>query len=77
MKKIKIIIITILSFFVYLNTIKADSINSINMEINIDKNGNAIIEEVWNIYVTSGTEGYKDFDKIFLFHYFFLPYNIL
>ena len=40
------------------NCVKANSIDSISMDIYIDKNGNAKVTEVWNCNVSDGTEVY-------------------
>ena len=37
----------------------ANDIKSITMDIFIDENGNAQVEEVWKANLTSGSEGYK------------------
>lgn len=41
--------------------VKANSINSISMDIYIDKNGDANITETWNCYSDSGTEVYHPY----------------
>ena len=63
MKKIyKILFFTfIFLFFVFINTAQANSISSINMDIYVDKSGNAYVTEVWNCNVTQGTESYHPY----------------
>ena len=39
----------------------ANSISSIEMDVNIDKNGNAHVTEVWKASLYQGTEGYRAF----------------
>jgi len=59
MKKIILVLIT---FFILFNTnVKANSIDSINMDIYIDNNGDAHITETWDAYLDQGTEGYKPY----------------
>lgn len=41
--------------------VKANSINSISMDIYIDKNGDANITETWKCYSDSGTEVYHPY----------------
>lgn len=43
------------------NCVKANSIDSISMDIYIDKNGNAKVTEVWNCNVSDGTEVYHPY----------------
>ena len=43
------------------NYVKANSIDSISMDIYIDKNGNAKVTEVWNCNVSDGTEVYHPY----------------
>ena len=64
--KNKIFIVAILAvmivFFIGLNSnVEANSINSINMDIYIDKNGNAEVTETWICYANSGTEIYHPY----------------
>lgn len=46
-------------FFILINKVNANSIKSIDMDVYIDNNGDAVITEVWNAKLTDGTEGYK------------------
>ena len=48
-------------FFICIPLVKANHINSIDMDIYIDKYGNAIVNEVWDVYLDSGTEGYRNY----------------
>ena len=58
MKKLFLTIFLIFSFVINVN---ADSINSIEMDIYIDNEGNANIIEIWDVNVSKGTEGYKPY----------------
>ena len=60
MKKYYIIFAIFISFL-FTNQVKASSIDSINMDIYVDKNGNANIEETYKANVTEGTEGYHPY----------------
>lgn len=60
MKKLKIIF-SILISFLFITNIKANTINSIDMDVYIDENGNAKITEIWDANLTQGTEGYRPF----------------
>ena len=57
-------IIIILFIFMFPIVVKANSINSIDMDIFIDNNGNARITEVWDAYLDSGTEGFHSYGNI-------------
>ena len=63
MKKIKYLLVVLLSFL-FINGVKANSINKIDMDIYIDQNGTAHVTEVWDAYLDQGTEGYKDYYNI-------------
>ena len=56
MKKIGLMFLMILMIFS--TTVHANSIDSITMDIYIDKYGNAEITEVWECYINHGTESY-------------------
>jgi len=43
------------------STVNANSINSINMDIYVDNNGNAEVTEVWNCSTSQGTECYHPY----------------
>lgn len=51
-------------FFSFILSVNANSISKIDMDVYIDKNGNAEITETWNAYLTEGTEGYKTFKNL-------------
>lgn len=51
-----------LSLFLWSNKVDAsNSIYGIAMDIYLDKSGNAHVTEVWNAYLSEGTEGYKPY----------------
>ncbi len=54
----------IITFFILTNKVSANSINSINMDIYIDNEGNAVVTEVWKANLTQGTEGYRPYTKM-------------
>lgn len=60
MKK-RIISLFIIMFFMLTINVKANSINSINMDIYIDNDGTAHVTELWDAYLSNGTEGYKPY----------------
>ena len=64
MKKIFCYIIIILTFVLFSNNVKANSINKISMDIYVDNNGDAYITEVWNASLSSGTEGYRYYGNL-------------
>lgn len=47
--------------FIFPIVVKANSISNIDMDIYIDKNGDAHITETWSANLSSGTEGYKPY----------------
>ena len=53
-----------LLFSIGLRVDASNRIKSIDMDIYIDRNGNASVKEVWNTYLDSGTEGYKTISKM-------------
>ncbi|MBO4815807.1 MAG: DUF2207 domain-containing protein [Clostridia bacterium] len=63
MKKIyKVLFFTfVFLFFILIGTAQANSISSINMNIYVDKYGNANVTEVWNCNVSKGTESYHPY----------------
>lgn len=63
MKKfLKISLLTfILLSFVFVIKVQANSISSIDMDIYVDKSGDAHITETWNCNVTQGTESYHPY----------------
>lgn len=65
MKKIYLSIsVLFVTFFAFTINVKANSINSIDMDIYIDSNGNAYVTETWNAYLNQGTEGYKPYSNL-------------
>lgn len=61
MKKINCFLIFIAVFFVAIINVKANSVNKISMDIEIDSNGTAHITEIWNVTSSQGTEIYKSY----------------
>ena len=62
MKKFYLFIsVFLVSFFAFTLDVKANSIESIDMDIYIDSNGNAHVTETWKTYLGEGTEGYKPY----------------
>ena len=61
MKNIKYILFLIISLFIFNNNVSANKINSIDMDIYVDNNGDAHITEVWDAYLNKGTEGYHPY----------------
>ena len=55
---------SILVAFLFIMNVKANRINSIDMDIDIDKNGTAYVTETWDVYTDSGTEVYKPYYNI-------------
>ena len=62
-KSIKIIIFSVLILLILsiTNTVQANIINNISMEIFIDKNGNAEVTEKWDVNTNSQTECYHPY----------------
>lgn len=65
-KMIKRIILCafILMFYVLTNKVQANSIEKIEMDIDLDENGDATVIETWQANLTQGTEGYRPFFKL-------------
>ena len=64
MKKfLRILFLLFLSFiFITISkTVEANTINSISMDIYVDKNGNASVTETWVCYANQGTESYHPY----------------
>lgn len=57
-------ILFLLFFCFFTKNVYANNINEIDMDIYIDKNGNANITEVWDAYLNQGTEGYRAYNKL-------------
>ena len=64
MKRIFKIIPLLLIIFIFPVIVKANTINKIDMDINIDDNGTAHVTEKWSASLDSGTEGYKPYYNI-------------
>ncbi|MBE6139863.1 MAG: DUF2207 domain-containing protein [Firmicutes bacterium] len=60
----KKILFGLIAFLFPLMFINATSISDIDMDIYVDKNGDAFITETWNAYVNEGTEGYHPYFNI-------------
>ena len=56
----------LLSFimFITIGAVKANNISDINMDIYIDKNGDAHVRESWTANLTQGTEGYRFYNNL-------------
>lgn len=54
----------ILLFFFFIGNVQANTFNSIQMDIYIDKNGDAHITEIWDYTATDGTENYHSYNNI-------------
>ena len=61
MKKVIKIISLISILFLFPLVVKANTINKIDMDIYVDKNGTAHVTETWSANLTQGTEGYKPY----------------
>ena len=59
--KISILAVFFILIAIFTNSVKANSINSINMDIYVDSNGDAEVTETWNCYTSHGTEGYHPY----------------
>ena len=62
-KKFKIffIFLFVFTFLSLYNSVKANTINKISMDIFVDDNGNAQVTEVWNCKTNQGTEVYHPY----------------
>lgn len=63
MKKVLTSLFIIIAFCIC-GTVKAESINSINMDVYVDKNGDAYVTEVWDTNATEKTEYYHAYYNI-------------
>ena len=61
MKKIKLLILSLVFIFVGTINVYATSIDTIDMDIKLEKNGTATIVETWRANVTQGTEGWHPY----------------
>ncbi len=57
-----VVMLIVLPIFVYF--LEPNKINSIDMQLYIDSNGNAHVTETWKAHLTSGTEGYRSFTAL-------------
>ena len=64
MKKHLLFLITLFTLFMCVGNIKAESIDSINMDVYVDKNGDAHVTEVWEANPTIETEYYHAYYNI-------------
>ena len=64
MKRIIKYLTVFLVSFTMMMGVKAESINSIDMDIYIDANGNAHVTETWRAYPTEKTEYYHAYHNI-------------
>ena len=66
MKKIlkTLLFVLLFFFFILIGNVEANSFNSINMDIYIDKNGNAHVTEIWDYTADSGTENFHSYKNI-------------
>ena len=63
MKRVYKYLIILISLFIPI-IVKADRIYNINMDVNIEKNGEVYIEEEWDVKADSGTEWYKGYKNM-------------
>lgn len=63
-KKICFSLFILISFFLTITEVNANSINKIEMDVYIDSYGNAKIIEVWNTKLNQGTEGYRPYTDL-------------
>ena len=59
MKLKKIFVLLMLAIILGITNVKADTINNIDLDINIDKNGDAVITEKWDAKASNGTEWFR------------------
>ena len=64
MKKIWNSILLIIVSFLFIDVVKAETIQSINMDIYVDSNGDAHVTETWKTTATEKTEYYHAFYNI-------------
>lgn len=63
-KKLLLSFFILISFFLATTQVSANSVNKIEMDVYIDSNGNASITEIWNAYLSQGTEGYRPYTNL-------------
>ena len=61
MKKIKLVLFSLLCFMFSITMVNATSISSIDMDITLSKDGTAVVTETWKANVTQGTEGWHPY----------------
>ena len=61
MKIKNLLILLVLFFTLGLTNVKANTINSIDVKMYLNKDGSADVEEVWDVVGTDGTEWYHPF----------------
>ncbi len=59
MKKIKYFVFFLVMFLFNITISKANTIDSIYIDVTLDEEGNGHIQELWNMYVDRGTENFK------------------
>ena len=64
MKKRVLLLVGFLSLFLFIGNVKANSINSINMDIYIDESGDAIVKEIWDYNSDKNTEIYHAYPNL-------------
>lgn len=65
MKKVLSFLLFLLTAFLFSTTAHATNrIKSINMDVYINKNGNATVTEVWDVFLNEGTEGYRQYTNL-------------
>lgn len=62
--KLIITLIFCISIFVLKSKINANTIKQVDINVYIDRNGNASVTEVWKAYLNTGTEGYRKFSNL-------------
>lgn len=63
-KKIIFSLFILIYFFLTTTEVSANSVSKIEMDVYIDSYGNAKITEVWNAYLSQGTEGYRPYTNL-------------
>lgn len=58
-KSIKFVFLATIIFLIKTFSVNASTIDSIKVDVILDDNGNAHIEELWNVNTDTGTELYK------------------
>lgn len=63
-KKMIFSLFILISFFLTTTEVSANSVSKIEMDVYIDSYGNAKITEVWDAYLSQGTEGYRPYTNL-------------